>query len=104
MRVLKRFNIVTASKPKSCTLKTAYREKDIKKYPNKILNQFHRTNSKEEFKTKVAKSCNAIQRTQRLIEESIRDKSEKIAKRSSKKGHKADALALRADERRDKLR
>ena len=44
---------------------------------------------------KYPETCNAIQG---------RGNSEKAEKRLSKKGRRVDALALRADERRDKLR
>ena len=79
---------------KTCTLKTPYRRKINEK------NQISKTSEKQAMKReaekqgnekaspKKEKSCNAIQRRTR----------------SSRKGHRADALALRAEERRDKLR
>ena len=77
-----------------CTLKTPYRRKINEK------NQISETSEKQAMKREAEKqgnekaspekekSCNAIQRRTR----------------SSRKGHRADALALRAEERRDKLR
>ena len=80
-----------------CTLKTSYRDKIIdyffkyiktsEKQTKSMNSMWIYTSSKSVIERLQTKRCNAIHR-----------------KRSSKKERRVDALALRAEERRDKLR
>ena len=78
------------------TLKTAYREKDIK-YPMPG-GQRCSSSKRNHFKERVSKDPG------RPGKGASRNAMRGVQEKSSKKEHRADALALRADERRDKLR